>query len=145
MPYPELMIRPMREELTRLGVEETRTPAQVDDAVQNTQGTLMVIVNSVCGCAAGKARPGIAQALQHERKPDRVITVFAGADIEATEKARGYFTGFRPSSPQVAILKNGEVAYMMERHQNETRTAAQIAQELTQAFDRVCETAAAAS
>ena len=139
MPYPELMIRPMREELTRLGVEEARTSEQVDQAVRDTNGTLMVIVNSVCGCAAGKARPGIAQALQHETKPDRVITVFAGADIDATETARGYFTGYRPSSPQVAILKNGQVAYMMERHQIETRSAGQIAAELTAAFDRVCE------
>ena len=138
MPYPELMIRPMREDLTRLGVEETRTPEQVDDAVKNTRGTLMIVVNSVCGCAAGKARPGIAMALQNERKPDRVVTVFAGADIEATERAREYFTDFQPSSPQIAILRDGRVEYMMERHQIDNRNAYQIAQELTQAFDRVC-------
>ncbi|HUQ34316.1 MAG TPA: BrxA/BrxB family bacilliredoxin, partial [Pyrinomonadaceae bacterium] len=99
MPYPEIMIRPMREELTRLGVEELKTPEQVDAALADSQGTLMVVVNSICGCAAGKARPGVARALQHQVRPDRVATVFAGADIEATEKARGYFTGYRPSSP----------------------------------------------
>lgn len=145
MPYPELMIRPMREDLTRLGVEETRTSEQVDDAVKNTRGTLMVIVNSVCGCAAGKARPGIAMALQNERKPDRVITVFAGADIEATERARDYFTDYQPSSPQIAIMKDGRVEYMMERHQIENRNAQQIAQELASAFDRVCAGEAVAS
>ncbi len=138
MPYPEIMIRPMREELTRLGIEEARTPEQVDEAVKQTEGTVMVIVNSVCGCAAGKARPGIARAMQHTTRPARAITVFAGADIEATEKARGYFTGYRPSSPQIAILRDGEVVYMMERHQVEGQTATQIAQALTEAFDRFC-------
>ncbi len=103
MPYPELMIRPMREELTRIGVEELRTPEQVDEIISNTKGTVMVVVNSVCGCAAGKARPGIAFALQHSVRPDRVATVFAGADIEATEKARSYFTGYEPSSPSIAF------------------------------------------
>lgn len=145
MPYPELMIRPMREELTRLGVEETRTPQQVDEAVTGTPGTLMVIVNSVCGCAAGKARPGIALALGHERRPDRAITVFAGADVEATERARGYFTGYRPSSPSIAILRDGRVEYMMERHQIENRTPQQIAGELTAAFDRLCATTSSAA
>src|SRR5262249_29880919 len=103
MPYSEMLIKPMREDLTRLGVEETRRPEEVDAAVQDTKGTLMIIVNSVCGCAAGKARPGIALSLQHKIKPDRSITVFAGADIEATERARQYFTGFPPSSPSIAI------------------------------------------
>ena len=139
MPYPEIMIKPMREELTRLGVEELRTPADVDRAVQNNEGTVMVVVNSICGCAAGKARPGIALALQHETRPDKVATVFAGADIEATEKARGYFTGYPPSSPSIALLKEGKLVYMMERHQIEGRGPREIAQELTQAFDQHCQ------
>ena len=96
MPYPEMMIRPMREDLTRLGVEELRTPEAVDETVTNSKGTLMVVVNSICGCAAGRARPGVALALQNEVKPDKVATVFAGADIEATERARSYFTGYGP-------------------------------------------------
>ncbi len=138
MPYPEIMIRPMREDLTRLGVEELKTPEQVDDAVKNGKGTLMVVVNSICGCAAGKARPGVALALQHDVKPDRVATVFAGADIEATERARSYFTGYGPSSPSIAILKDGELVYMLERFQIEGRDATQIAGELTQAFEKHC-------
>src|ERR687889_86397 len=108
MPYPEIMIRPMREELTRLGIEETRTPEQVENAIKETNGTVMVVVNSVCGCAAGKARPGIAMALRHATKPDRAITVFAGADIEATERARALFTGYPPSSPSIGLLKDGK-------------------------------------
>ena len=138
MPYPEIMIRPMREELTRLGAEELRTPEAVDEAVASNEGTLMVIVNSICGCAAGKARPGVAMALQHEVKPNKIATVFAGADIEATERARSYFTGYRPSSPSIAILKGGELVYMLERYQIEGRDAGQIAQELTSAFDKYC-------
>jgi putative YphP/YqiW family bacilliredoxin len=138
MPYPEIMIRPMREDLTRLGVEELKTAEEVDQAVKNSKGTLMVVVNSICGCAAGKARPGVAMALQHDVKPDRVATVFAGADIEATERARSYFTGYRPSSPSIAILKDGELVYMLERFQIEGRDATQIAGELTQAFEKHC-------
>lgn len=138
MPYPEIMIRPMREELTRLGVEELKTPADVDQTLQNTKGTVMVVVNSICGCAADKARPGIALALQHETRPDKVATVFAGADIEATEKARSYFTGYPPSSPSIALLKDGKLVYMLERHQIEGRGPSQIAQDLTQAFDQHC-------
>ena len=132
------MIRPFREDLTRIGVEELRTPEAVDDAVKNTSGTLMIVVNSVCGCAAGKARPGIALALGHEVKPDRVTTVFAGADIEATDRARSYFTGYGPSSPSIGILKDGELVYIMERYQIEGRGPEQIANELTQAFDKFC-------
>ncbi|HEV8366502.1 MAG TPA: BrxA/BrxB family bacilliredoxin [Pyrinomonadaceae bacterium] len=138
MPYPEIMIKPMREDLTRLGVEELRTAEAVDDAVSSGQGTLMVIVNSICGCAAGKARPGVALALQHEVKPDKVATVFAGADIEATERARSYFTGYGPSSPSIAILKDGQLVYMLERFQIEGRDATQIAGELTKAFEEHC-------
>jgi len=138
MPYPEIMIRPMREDLTRLGVEELKTADAVDDAVKNSKGTLMVVVNSICGCAAGKARPGVALALQNDVKPDKVATVFAGADIEATERARSYFTGYNPSSPSIAILKDGELVYMLERYQIEGRDATQIAGELTQAFNQHC-------
>ena len=138
MPYPELMIRPMREELTRLGIEEARTPEQVDAALKDTEGTVMVVVNSVCGCAAGKARPGIAMALRHETRPERAVTVFAGADIEATERAREYFTGRRPSSPSIALLKGGRLVYMLERHQIENQDAPSIAAELIRAFDEHC-------
>ena len=142
MPYSELMIRPMREELTRIGVEELRTPDAVEQILSNSQGTVMVVVNSICGCAAGKARPGIARALQHSVRPDKVATVFAGADIEATEKARSYFTGYEPSSPSIALLKDGELVFMMERRQIEGRYAEQIAQELKQAFNQHCAVAA---
>lgn len=145
MQYPEIMIRPMREELTRIGVEELRTAEAVDDAVKNTPGTLMIVVNSICGCAAGKARPGIAAALQHEVRPDRIATVFAGADLEATEKARSYFTGYSPSSPSIGIMKDGQLVYMMERYQIEGRGPEQIAAELTRAFDELCAPAAAAA
>ncbi len=138
MPYPEIMIRPMREDLTRLGFEELKTPEAVDATVQNSKGTLMLVVNSVCGCAAGKARPGVALALQHSVRPDKVATVFAGADIEATERARSYFTGYQPSSPSVALLKDGKLVYMLERYQIEGRGPTEIAQELTQAFDQYC-------
>ena len=137
MPYSELMIRPMREELTRIGVEELKTPEDVDRTV-NSEGTVMVVVNSICGCAAGKARPGIARALQHNVRPDKVATVFAGADIEATEKARSYFTGYEPSSPSIALLKDGKLVWMLERRQIEGKDASQVATELTQAFDQHC-------
>ena len=138
MPYPEMLIKPMREDLTRLGVEETRTPEQVDAAVKDTDGALMVIVNSVCGCAAGKARPGIAQALQHATKPTRSITVFAGADIDATNVARGYFTGYAPSSPSIGLLKEGKLVWMLQRFEIEGRSADQIAEVLKAAFDQHC-------
>lgn len=128
----------MREDLTRLGVDELKTPEAVDETIQNSKGTLMVVVNSICGCAAGKARPGVALALQHGVRPDKVATVFAGADIEATERARSYFTGYGPSSPSIALLKDGQLVYMLERYQIEGRDAHQIAGELTQAFDKFC-------
>lgn len=145
MPYPEEVIRPMREELTRLGVQELRTPEAVDETLRNSKGTVMVVVNSICGCAAGKARPGIAMALQNEVRPDKVATVFAGGDIEATERARSYFTGFGPSSPSIGLLKDGELVYMMERHQIEGRGPEQIAAELRQAFEQHCAETVAAS
>ena len=138
MPYPEMMIRPMREDLIRLGVQELKTAEAVDETIRNSKGTLMVVVNSICGCAAGKARPGVALALQNEVKPDKVATVFAGADIEATERARSYFTGYGPSSPSIALLKDGELVYMLERYQIEGRNANEIAGELTQAFEKYC-------
>jgi putative YphP/YqiW family bacilliredoxin len=143
MPYPEEVIRPMREELTRLGVQELRTPEAVDETLKNSKGTVMVVVNSICGCAAGKARPGIAMALQNAVRPDKVATVFAGGDIEATERARSYFTGFGPSSPSIGLLKDGQLVYMMERHQIEGRGPEQIAGELRQAFEKYCAAAAA--
>ncbi len=145
MPYSEILIKPMREDLTRAGIEETRTPEEVERAIGETKGTLLVVVNSVCGCAAGKARPGVAMALQNEAKPDRSITVFAGADIEATAKARAHFAPYPPSSPQIALFKDGQLVFMLERHQIENRFAEQIAQELTQAFDRHCAPAGAAT
>ena len=138
MPYSELLIKPMREDLSKLGIEEARTAAAVDAAVKETAGILMVVVNSVCGCAAGKARPGVATALQHAVTPNRTITVFAGADIEATERARNYFTGYPPSSPSIALLRDGKLVYMMERYQIEGRNAQEIAHELTLAFDKFC-------
>jgi putative YphP/YqiW family bacilliredoxin len=133
----------MRLELTRLGVEELRTPEDVDAAVNQTPGVLMLVVNSVCGCAAGKARPGIALALRHTPRPDRVTTVFAGADVEATDRARGYFAGYRPSSPSVGLLRDGQLVFMLERADIENRTAEQIADVLTSAFDQVCAVAKA--
>jgi putative YphP/YqiW family bacilliredoxin len=133
-----MLIAPMRGEMTDMGAKELKTAAEVDDAVKNTKGTLMIVVNSVCGCAAGKARPGIAMALKHAVKPDVVATVFAGGDVEATDRARGYFTGYAPSSPSIGILRDGELVYMMERREIESRSAELIAAELTRAFDRVC-------
>lgn len=145
MQYPEIMIRPMREDLTRLGFEELKTAEAVDEAVNTAPGTLMIMVNSICGCAAGKARPGVALALQNEVRPDRLATVFAGADIEATERARGYFTGYRPSSPSIGILRDGQLVYMMERYQIEGRGPEEIAQELKRAFDECCAPASLAA
>ena len=138
MPYPEMLIAPMRGEMTDMGAIELKSAAAVDDAVKNTKGTLMIVVNSVCGCAAGKARPGIAMALKHAVKPDVLATVFAGGDVEATDRARGYFTGYAPSSPSIGILRDGKLVYMLERREIETRSAEMIAAELTRAFDRVC-------
>jgi len=138
MPYPEFFVEPMREELTRLGVEELRTVADVDAAVTTTPGTLMIVVNSICGCAAGKARPGIAMALKHQTRPDRVTTVFAGFDEDATRRARGYFTGYRPSSPSIALMREGQLVFMLERSQIENQSADQIAAALVTAFDTFC-------
>jgi putative YphP/YqiW family bacilliredoxin len=137
MQYPEQFIAPMRAELARAGVAEYRTPEQVDSAVQ-TPGTTMIVVNSVCGCAAGKARPGIAMALQHSRVPDTVGTVFAGGDLEATARAREYFQPYPPSSPSVGLLRDGKLVFMLERRDIETRDALSIASILKAAFDKHC-------
>lgn len=128
----------MRQELTRLGVQELRTAAEVDALLKQTTGTTMVVVNSMCGCAAGKARPGIALALKHPVKPDVVATVFAGGDIEATDRARSYLTPYAPSSPSIAILRAGKLEHMVERREIENQSADAIAQNLTDAFDRIC-------
>jgi len=137
VPYPEFFVAPMREELTRLGVQELRTAAEVDQVVKRP-GTTMVVVNSICGCAAGKARPGIAMALEHPVKPDALTSVFAGADLEATERAREYFTGYPPSSPAIALLRDGQLVWMMERRQIENQSADLIARQITEAFDQHC-------
>jgi putative YphP/YqiW family bacilliredoxin len=136
--YPELMVIPMREELVRAGIKETRTAEEVDAALAEP-GTTLVVVNSICGCAAGKARPAIRLALSHSANlPDRKITVFAGQDREATERARSYFEGHPPSSPSVAILRDGKLVYLMQRSVIEQSTAQDIAAELVRAFDEFC-------
>jgi putative YphP/YqiW family bacilliredoxin len=140
--YPEIMVIPMREELVRAGVKETRTAAEVDAALAEP-GTTLVIVNSICGCAAGKMRPGVRMALQHGNLPDQSITVFAGQDREATERARSYFEGNPPSSPSIAILRDGKLVYLMQRSSIEVNTAQAIAAELTRAFDEFCAKATA--
>ncbi len=140
--YPEIMVVPMREELTRLGIEELRTAADVDrfvtDEADEGSSTKMVVVNSICGCAAGRMRPAVRLALQNANKPTRSATVFAGQDTEATARARAHFAGYPPSSPSIAILRDGKVIYMMHRHQIETREAAAIAADLKAAFDQYC-------
>ena len=145
MMYDERMVLPMRQELTRLGVEELRTAADVDAKIRAASGTTLVVVNSVCGCAARNARPAVAIALAHAVKPGRLYTVFAGQDADATQRARAYFTGYAPSSPQIGMFKDGELVFMLERYQIESRTAEEIAADLIGAFDRYCgqETAAA--
>ncbi|MGI8905235.1 MAG: BrxA/BrxB family bacilliredoxin [Candidatus Sumerlaeaceae bacterium] len=136
--YPPEMTEPMRAELTRLGVEDLRTPDQVDEVLGENKGTVLVVVNSVCGCAAGNARPGVAKALGNEKQPDRIVTVFAGVDKDAVSKARAYFKGYNPSSPQIALLKDGEVVTMLERHNIEGRSADQVAEDLVNAFNTYC-------
>ena len=136
--YDERLVQPMRQELTRYGVEELRTVDEVDAALKDAKGTTLVVVNSVCGCAARNARPAVAKALQSAIRPDRSTTVFAGQDREATDRARGYFTGFPPSSPQIALMRDGQVAFMLERWQIEGRHADEIAADLVDAFERVC-------
>jgi len=140
--YPELMLIPMREELTKAGVEELRTAADVDRAATQS-GTTMIVVNSVCGCAAGRMRPAVRMALEHSIRPDHIYSVFAGQDGDATERARAYFTGYPPSSPSIGILRDGKLVYMLQRSQIETREARAIAADLTSAFSQLCAKSAA--
>ena len=136
--YDERFVTPMRQELTQLGVEEMRTPAEVDQKLKDANGTTLVVVNSVCGCAARNARPAVKAALQNEKKPNNLTTVFAGQDTDATARARSYFTGYAPSSPQIALFKDGKLVFMLERYQIEGRSAGDIAKDLVGAFDRYC-------
>ncbi len=138
MRYDPKLVEPMRKELTDLGVEELRSAAEVDQALEGSEDSVMVVVNSVCGCAAKNARPAVARALDHEATPDRSYTVFAGQDEEATARAREYFTGYRPSSPSIALLRDGDIVFMLERHQIEGRSAEDITSDLTDAFNRFC-------
>ncbi|MBX6333613.1 MAG: BrxA/BrxB family bacilliredoxin [Gemmatimonadaceae bacterium] len=138
MPYDERFVAPMRQELTRLGIEELRTPEAVDARLKSTDDPTLVVVNSICGCAARNARPAVALALQHAKKPRVLTTVFAGQDLDATARARSYFAPYPPSSPQIALLKGGKVVYMLERHQIEGRSADAIARDLIGAFDTYC-------
>jgi len=141
MPYPPLMVQPMREELTRLGFHELLTPEEVDREIANAKEPMLLFVNSICGCAAGVARPGVALSLKHPAAPRRLATVFAGQDVEATARARSYFEGFPPSSPQIAILAGGKLLYLLQRQQIEGRTADQIAAALTAAYEKVAQPA----
>ncbi len=138
MLYEPTLVEPMREELTRLGVQELLTVEEVDEVLGRNEGTTLVVVNSVCGCAAQNARPAVALAMEHEVRPKRIVTVFAGQDVEATARARDYFAGVRPSSPSIALLKEGELVFMLERHQIEGRIAEDVSRDLTDAFDRFC-------
>lgn len=133
------MVQPMRDELTRLGIQELRTPEDVESNLPDANGTALVVVNSVCGCAAGQCRPGVAEALKNSKTPDHLFTVFAGQDKEATAKAREYFAPYPPSSPSIALMKNGELVHFIERHSIENRSAAEIAADLTDAFDKYCD------
>jgi putative YphP/YqiW family bacilliredoxin len=138
MMYDETMVAPMRQELTDLGVVEARTAQEVDQHLANAKGTVMVVVNSVCGCAAAMARPAVNLAMKHAKLPQKSITVFAGNDAEATARARSYFVGYPPSSPSIALLKDGEVVFMLERHNIAGRSAEDISEELKQAFTAFC-------
>ena len=144
MPYPEMFVTPMRQELVRLGFRELRTGAEVDTAIAESTEPTLVVVNSVCGCAAGAMRPAVAMSLEDSSAPTRLMTVFAGQDLEATERARSYFTGYPPSSPSIGLLKDGELVWMMERHQIEGRGPLPIAEDLRKAFREHCGTGASA-
>jgi len=136
--YPEIMVVPTREELTSVGVHELRTAEEVDRALASQPGTTMVVVNSICGCAAGRMRPAVRAALRHSSRPQKVFSVFAGQDREATERARSYFTGHLPSSPSIALLRDGKLVHMLDRSDIEHRESADIASELTRVFDQFC-------
>lgn len=139
MRYDPELVQPMRDELTRLGVAELRTQADVGRYIDETDGTTLLVINSVCGCAAQNARPAVAIATGHAVQPDRMVTVFAGMDVEATEEARGHLAGYRPSSPFIALLSDGDPVFVLERHQIEGRTAPEIARDMTDAYDRYCQ------
>jgi putative YphP/YqiW family bacilliredoxin len=141
--YPEQFVQPMRAELTNIGFRELRTPQDVDAVLTTEKRPTLVVVNSICGCAAGKARPAIAMALRNSSKPDVLTTVFAGQDPDATDRARSYFTGYRPSSPSIALMRDGKIVYMLERHQIESRDSLSIAADLIGAFDKFCAPATA--
>ena len=141
MLYDPLLVQPMRDELTRLGVRELTTTEEVDQALGPNSGKVLLVVNSVCGCAARNARPAVMLASAHTVQPDRMVTVFAGQDTDATARAREFLTGYRPSSPSIALLDNGDLLFMLERHQIEGREAEAIAGDLKAAFDRYCATA----
>ena len=143
--YPEEFVQPMREELTRIGFQELRTPAEVDALLSKDTGTTLVVVNSICGCAAGRARPAVAMALENKARPRALATVFAGQDGDATAQARSYFTGYPPSSPSIALLRDGKLVFMLERRDIEGRDPYAIAEDLTKAFDRFCAQASAAA
>jgi putative YphP/YqiW family bacilliredoxin len=136
--YPEEFVQPMRQELTRIGFRELRTPGDVDTVLTKDTGTVLVVVNSICGCAAGRARPAVAMALENEARPEVLATVFAGQDIDATTQARSYFTPYPPSSPSIALLRDGKVVFMLERKDIEGRDPYGIAEDLTKAFDQFC-------
>jgi putative YphP/YqiW family bacilliredoxin len=136
--YPEEYVQPVREELTRIGFQELRTAAEVDSVLSKTSGTVLVVVNSVCGCAAGRARPAVAMAIENKARPEVLTTVFAGQDADATARARTYFTGYAPSSPSVALLRDGKLVFMLERKEIEGRDPYAIAEDLTKAFDQYC-------
>jgi putative YphP/YqiW family bacilliredoxin len=136
--YDERMVAPMRQELTRIGFTELRTPDDVDGALKDAPGTTLVVVNSICGCAARNARPAVTLALRNDARPEKLTTVFAGQDVEATQRARDYFTGYPPSSPSIGLLKDGQLVYMLERWQIEGRPAQDIAKDLVEAFDKFC-------
>ena len=138
MPYNPEVGKPMREELARLGAEELLSAADVDNALSDADGTALLVINSVCGCAAGNARPAVAIATGHEAQPQRLLTVFAGQDLEATDRAREFMAGYRPSSPSIALFRDGEHVFMLERHEIEGRDATEIANDLKQAYDRYC-------
>jgi putative YphP/YqiW family bacilliredoxin len=138
MMYDEEMVTPMREELTDLGIKETRSAKEVDTYLQETKGTTLVVVNSVCGCAAANARPAVSLAMRNPKLPSHAITVFAGNDAEATARARSYFVGYQPSSPQIALIKDGEVVFMLERHNISGRSAQDIASDMAEAFNQFC-------
>ena len=138
MLYDPTLVQPMRDDLTRIGVHELRTAEDVDEVIGGTEGTTLVVVNSVCGCAARNARPAVALAMEYAVQPNRVVTVFAGQDMEATARAREYFAGYRPSSPSLALLRDGDLVFMLERHQIEGREAADVSRDLTDAYDEFC-------